>query len=240
MGSAAVELAKEIFDRFPGQNSAHRVVAGAMASWTGAPAPRAREPKARAHGSPTVTFDRAEPTSPRELDGIASRRQAPGRTFPSADLVVGAASRRPMFILTVVDVQEANARAPRSARCCSSTCRAASFRARHRQLERSQSLTNVDDLEEAWIARHKGSRCERGRAGERSATAKVDMLNAFGSNGLDVVPNGGELRRIEAIRDREVASATSRASGIRSGTCTATPSSACTRAHRQQDRSMRR
>jgi glutamyl-tRNA reductase len=101
VGSAAVELAKEIFDRFQ-DKTALLIGAGAMGELT------ARQLLAQGTGTLMVanrTFERASDVAA-ALGGIAVPFEKLGRTLPLADLVIGAAGGDG-YLLGLHDVQEA-------------------------------------------------------------------------------------------------------------------------------------
>jgi glutamyl-tRNA reductase len=196
MGSAAVELAKEIFDRFQ-DKTALLVGAGAMGELT------ARQLLAQGTGTLMVanrTFDRATDVA-RELGGIAVPFDKLGRTLPMADLVVGAASGD-AFILTVADVHDAMRERRGRPMLLVDLAVPRSFEPAIDQLA-GVYLYDVDDLE-GVIADNKGSRASEAVLAEQIVDGEVDTFCRW-LDGLDVVPTVVELReRIERIRGREV------------------------------------
>jgi glutamyl-tRNA reductase len=196
MGSAAVELAKEIFDRFQ-DKTALLVGAGAMGELT------ARQLLVQGTGTLMVTnrtFDRATEVA-RELDGIAVPFDKLGKTLPMADLVVGAASGDG-FILTAADVRDAIRERRGRPMLLVDLAVPRSFDPAIDQLD-GVYLYDVDDLE-GVIADNKGTRASEAVLAERIVDGEVDRFCRW-LDGLDVVPTVVELReRLEHIRSREV------------------------------------
>jgi glutamyl-tRNA reductase len=196
MGSAAVELAKEIFDRFQ-DKTALLVGAGAMGELT------ARQLLAQGIGTLMVTnrtFDRATEVA-RELGGIAVPFEKIGRTLPMADLVVGAATGDG-FILAAADVHEAMRERRGRPILLVDLAVPRSFDPAIDQLD-GVYLYDVDDLE-GVVAENKHARASEAALAEEIVEGEVDTFCRW-LDGLDVVPTVVELReRLERIRDREV------------------------------------
>jgi glutamyl-tRNA reductase len=195
MGSAAVEVAKEIFDGF-GDKTALLIGAGAMGDLT------ARALLAQGTGTLMVanrTFDRATDVA-RELGGIAVPFEKLGRTLPMADLVIGAASGEG-YLLTAEAVHDAMRERRGRSMLLVDLAVPRSFEPVINELD-GVYLYDVDDLQ-GVVADNKGSRASEAVLAERIVDAEVDRFCRW-LDGLDVVPTVVELRdRIERIRERE-------------------------------------
>jgi glutamyl-tRNA reductase len=197
MGSAAVELAKEIFDGFR-DKTALLIGAGAMGELT------ARALLAQGTGALMVanrTFDRATDVA-RDLGGIAVPFEKLGRTLPMADLVVGAAGGEG-FLLTTDLVREAMRERRGRPMLLVDLAVPRSFEPAINALD-GVYLYDVDDLE-GVVADNRDSRASEAVLAERIVDAEVDRFCRW-LDGLDVVPTVVELReRVERIREREIA-----------------------------------
>ncbi len=197
VGSAAVELAKDIFDRFQ-DKTALLIGAGAMGEVT------ARQLLAQGTGTLMVvnrTFDRASEVA-RGLDGIAVPFDKLGRTLPLADLVVGAAGGE-RYLLTAADVHEAMRERRGRPMLLIDLAVPRSFEPAINALD-GVYLYDIDDLE-GVIADNKGARASEAVIAERIVDGEVDRFCRW-LDGLDVVPTVVELReKIERIRETEIA-----------------------------------
>src|SRR2546427_747068 len=196
VASAAVELARGIFDRLAGK-SAMLLGAGAMGELT------ARHLLAQGVGSLMVanrTFERAIDIA-RALGGMPVPWDGLSRTLPLADLVIGAASgddfllgpaaleealrerrRRPMF---VIDLAVPRAIDPGV-----------------NALD-GVYLYDIDDLE-GVIADNRGARAAAAAKAETIVEAEVDAFWGWFTS-LDVVPTIVALReKLEALRQEEL------------------------------------
>jgi glutamyl-tRNA reductase len=197
VGSAAVELAKEIFDRFE-DKTALLIGAGAMGELT------ARQLLAQGTGTLMVvnrTFDRATDVA-RELAGIAVPFDKLGRTLPLADLVIGAAAGD-TYLLKQADVQDAMRERRGRPMLLVDLAVPRSFEPAINRLD-GVYLYDVDDLD-GVIADNKGARATEAVIAERIVDHEVDTFCRW-LDGLDIVPTVVELRdRVERIREREIA-----------------------------------
>jgi glutamyl-tRNA reductase len=197
VGSAAVELAREIFDRFQ-DKTALLIGAGAMGELT------ARQLLTQGTGTLMVanrTFDRASDVA-RELDGIAVPFDKLLRTLPLADLVIGAAAGDG-FLLRLHDVQEAMRERRGRPMLLIDLAVPRSFEPAINDVD-GVYLYDVDDLE-GVIADNKGARASEAVLAERIVDGEVEMFCRW-LEGLDVVPTVVELReKCERIRERETA-----------------------------------
>jgi glutamyl-tRNA reductase len=196
MASAAVELARGIFDRLD-TKTALLLGAGTMGELT------ARHLLAQGVGSVMVanrSFDRAIDVA-RELGGLAIPLDRLGRYLPLADLVVGAASGDE-FLLDAPAVEQA-ARARRHQpivvvdlavpRCADPVLRTLA----------DVYLYDVDDLE-GVVAENRGTRAHEALKAEAIIEGEVESFWRW-FEGLDVVPTIVELREtLEAIRRGEL------------------------------------
>ncbi len=196
IGSAAVELARGIFDRL-GDKSALLLGAGTMGEVT------ARQLLAQGVGSVMVanrTFDRAIDVA-RTLGGMPVPWERLGRYLPFADLVIAAASgeefllrrdavgdamrerrHRPMFL---IDLAVPRALDPSV-----------------NQLD-DVYLYDIDDLEHV-VAENRGARAREAAKAETIVDAEVEAFWRWFTS-LDVIPTIVALReRLETIRQREV------------------------------------
>jgi glutamyl-tRNA reductase len=197
VGSAAVELAKEIFDRFA-DKTALLIGAGAMGELT------ARQLLAQGTGTLMVanrTFDRATAVAG-ELNGIAVPFEKLGRTLPLADLVIGAIGGD-VFRLRAADVHDAMRERRGRPMLFIDLAVPRSFESAINDLD-GVYLYDIDDLE-GVIADNKGARASEAMVAEGIVDAEVDTFCRW-LDGLDVVPTVVELRdRFEHIRERELA-----------------------------------
>jgi glutamyl-tRNA reductase len=196
IGSAAVELARGIFDRLD-EKTAMLLGAGTMGELT------ARQLLAQGVGSVMVanrTFERAVDVA-RELGGMPVPWEQLVKTLPLADLVIGAASgddyllgapalaeamrerrRRPMFVIDLA--------VPRAIDPAANALDGV-------------YLYDVDDLE-GVIADNRGARAREAAKAETIVEAEVEAFWRWFTS-LDVVPTIVALRdKVEAIRQREV------------------------------------
>ncbi len=197
VGSAAVELAKEIFDRFQ-DKTALLIGAGAMGELT------ARALLALGTGTLMVvnrTFERASAIAG-ELDGIAVPFDKLGRTLPLADLVISAAGGdRPL--LGRADVHDAMRERRGKPMFLIDLAVPRSFEPSINALD-GVYLYDIDDLE-GVIADNKGARAGEAAIAERIVEGEVDTFCKW-LDGLDAVPTMVELReKIERIREGEIA-----------------------------------
>jgi glutamyl-tRNA reductase len=197
IGSAAVELAKDIFDRFQ-DKTALLIGAGAMGEVT------ARQLLAQGTGTLMVvnrTFDRASEVAG-ELHGIAVPFDKLGRTLPLADLVIGAAGAD-QYLLTNADVHEAMRERRGRPMFLIDLAVPRSFDPTINDLDGAY-LYDIDDLE-GVIADNRGARASEAVVAERIVDGEVDRFCRW-LDGLDVVPTVVELReKIEHIRETEIA-----------------------------------
>jgi len=196
VASAAVELARGIFDRLAGK-SAMLLGAGAMGELT------ARHLLAQGVGSLMVanrTFERAIDVA-RALGGMPVPWDGLSRTLPLADLIIGAASgddfllgpsaledalrerrRRPIFVIDLA--------VPRAIDPAVNALDGV-------------YLYDIDDLE-GVIADNRGSLAAAAAKAETIVEAEVDAFWGW-FTGLDVVPTIVALRdKLEALRQREL------------------------------------
>jgi glutamyl-tRNA reductase len=196
IGSAAVELARGIFDRLD-DKTAMLLGAGAMGELT------ARQLLSQGVGSVMVanrTFDRAVEVA-RDLGGIPVPIERVAKTLPLADLVISAATgdgflvdratvedavrerrRRPMFLIDLA--------VPRSIDPAANTLDGV-------------YVYDIDDLE-GVIADNRGARVREAEKAEEIVEAEVDAFWSWFTT-LDAVPTIVALReRLDDIRRREV------------------------------------
>ncbi len=196
VGSAAVELAKGIFDRFE-DKTALLIGAGAMGELT------ARQLLAQGIGTLMVanrTLDRASDVA-RELASIAVPFDKLLRTLPLADLVVGAAGGDG-FLLRSAEVREAMRERRGRPMLLIDLAVPRSFEPAINDLD-GVYLYDIDDLE-GVIADNKDARAIEAALAERIVDDEVDVFCRW-LDGLDVVPTVVELRdQFERIREREV------------------------------------
>jgi glutamyl-tRNA reductase len=195
VGSAAVELAGDIFDRFD-DKTALLIGAGTMGEVT------ARQLLAKGVGTLMVanrTFERATDVA-RELGGVAVPFERLGRMLHLADLVVSAAGGD----LFVKPPQVEDAMRERRGRPMLLIDLAVP-----RSIEPAVNdldgvyLFDVDDLDDV-IAENRGTRASEAQRAETIVDAEVDAFWSW-LQGLDVVPTIVALReRLEGIRQREV------------------------------------
>jgi glutamyl-tRNA reductase len=195
VGSAAVELAGDIFDRFD-DKTALLIGAGTMGEVT------ARQLLAKGVGTLMVanrTFERATDVA-RELGGVAVPFERLGRMLHLADLVVSAAGGD----LFVKSPQVEEAMRERRGRPMLLIDLAVP-----RSIEPAVNdlagvyLFDIDDLGDV-IAENRGARATEAQRAETIVDAEVDAFWSW-LQGLDVVPTIVALReRLEGIRQREV------------------------------------
>lgn len=197
VGSAAVELATEIFDRFQ-DKTALLIGAGAMGEIT------ARQLLARGTGTLMVanrTFERATDVA-RALGGIAVPFDKLRRTLRLGDLVIGAVGGE-QFVLTVPDVHEAMRERRGRPMLLIDLAVPRSFEPAINELD-GVYLYDIDDLE-GVIADNKDARASEAVVAERIVEGEVDRFCRW-LEGLDVVPTVVALReKFERIREREIA-----------------------------------
>jgi glutamyl-tRNA reductase len=196
IGSAAVELARDIFDRLD-DKSALLLGAGAMGELT------ARQLLKEGVGSLMVgnrTLDRAVVVA-RELGGIPVPFEQLGRYLPLADLVVAAASGDE-FLLRPKTVDEAMRERRRRPMFLIDLAVPRAFDPELNALD-GVYLYDIDDLE-GVVADNRGARAREAVKAESIVEAEVDAFWRWFTS-LDVVPTIVALRaRIETIRRREV------------------------------------
>jgi glutamyl-tRNA reductase len=196
IGSAAVELAKEIFDRFQ-DKTALLVGAGAIGELT------ARQLLAQGTGTLMVanrTFERATAVAA-ELGGIAVPFDKLLRTLPLADLVIGAAGGDG-YVLGPTEVAEAMRERRRRSMLLIDLAVPRSFDPAVNDID-GVYLYDVDDLE-GVIAGNKGARADEAVVAEGIVDAEVGTFCQW-LDGLDVVPTVVALRDLlEQIRTHEL------------------------------------
>jgi glutamyl-tRNA reductase len=206
VGSAAVELAKEIFEQFA-DKTALLVGAGAMGELT------ARALLAQGTGTLMVvnrTFERASDVAG-ELDGIAVPFDKLGRTLPLADLVIGAAGGD-RWLLTTADVHDAMRERRGRPMLLIDLAVPRSFEPAINDLD-GVYLYDIDDLE-GVIADNKDARASEAAIAERIVDGEVDTFCRW-LDGLDAVPTMVELReKVERIRTGELERYLAAAGGI--------------------------
>jgi glutamyl-tRNA reductase len=197
VGSAAVELAREIFDALQ-DKTALLVGAGTMGETT------ARQLLSAGVGALMVanrTFERAADLG-RELGGSAVPFDQLARYLRQADLVVSAAGGED-YLLDAVAVEEALRARRRRPIFLIDLAVPRSIDPVANDLDGAY-VYDVDDLEEV-VADHRGARAREAVKAETIVEAEVETFWRWFEQ-LDVVPTIVALReRIEAIRDRELA-----------------------------------
>ena len=197
VGSAAVELARGIFDRLE-DKAAMLIGAGAMGELT------ARQLLAQGVGSVLVvnrTYERAMDVA-RELGGMPVPFERLARYLPLADLVIGTASGDE-FLLTPALVEEAMRERRRRPMLFVDLAVPRGFDPGVNAVD-DVYLFDIDDLE-GVIADNKGARAREAVRAETIIDAEVDAFWRWFTS-LDVVPTIVALRdKVEAIRQREVA-----------------------------------
>jgi glutamyl-tRNA reductase len=195
VGSAAVELACDIFDRFD-DKTALLIGAGTMGEVT------ARQLLAKGVGTLMVanrTFERATDVA-RELGGVAVPFERLGRMLPMADLVVAAAGGD--FVIRSAQVEEAMRERRGRPILLVDLAVPRSVEPAVNELD-GVYLFDVDDLD-GVIAENRGARASEAQRAETIVEAEVDAFWGW-LQGLDVVPTIVALReRVESIRQREV------------------------------------
>ena len=196
VGSAAVELAKEIFDRFQ-DKTALLIGAGAMGELA------ARQLLVQGTGTLMVanrTFDRATEIA-RELQGIAVPFDKLVRTLPLADLVIGAAGGD-AFLLSAADLHDAMRERRGRPMLLIDLAVPRSFEPAINDLD-GVYLYDIDDLE-GVVADNKGARANEAVMAEGIVESEVDTFCRW-LDGLDVVPTVVELRgKLEGVREQEL------------------------------------
>jgi glutamyl-tRNA reductase len=196
IGSAAVELARRIFDRFE-DKSALLLGAGAMGELT------ARQLLGQGVGSVLVanrTFDRAIDVA-RALGGVPVPWEHLARYLPLADLVVAAASGDD-FLLGPAVVEEALRERRRRPIFLIDLAVPRAFDPALNALD-GVYLYDIDDLE-GVIADNRGARAREAAKAETIVEAEVDAFWRWFAS-LDVVPTVVALReKLDAIRRREL------------------------------------
>jgi len=196
IGSAAVELARDIFDRLE-DKTAMLIGVGAMGELT------ARQLLAEGVGSLLVanrTFERAVDVA-RELDALPVPFDRLARYLPLADLVVGAASGDD-FLLQRTIVERALRERRHRPIVLIDLAVPRSMEPGLRALDEVY-LYDIDDLE-GVIADNRGARAREALKAEALIEAEVEAFWRW-FEGLDVVPTIVELRdKVEAIRRAEV------------------------------------
>ena len=197
VGSAAVELARGIFDRLE-DKSAMLIGAGAMGELT------ARQLLAQGVGSVLVvnrTYERAMDVA-RELGGMPVPFERLARYLPLADLVIGTASADE-YLLTPALVDEAMRERRRRPMLFVDLAVPRGFDPGVNAVD-DVYLFDIDDLE-GVIADNRGARAREAVKAETIIDAEVEAFWRWFTS-LDVVPTIVALRdKVEAIRQREVA-----------------------------------
>ncbi len=195
VGSAAVELACEIFDRFD-DKTALLVGAGAMGELT------ARQLLAKGTGTLMVanrTFERAADVA-RELGGVAVPFERLARMFHLADLVVSAAGGD--FLVRGPQIEDAMRERRGRPILLIDLAVPRSIDPAVNEID-GVYLFDVDDLDGA-IAENRGARASEALRAEHIVETEVDAFWRW-LQGLDVVPTIVALRdKLEGIREREV------------------------------------
>lgn len=195
VGSAAVELACDIFDRFD-DKTALLIGAGTMGEVT------ARQLLARGVGTLMVanrTFERATDVA-RELGGVAVPFERLGRMLHLADLVISAAGGD--FLIRPAQVEEAMRERRGRPTLFVDLAVPRSIEPAVNELD-GVYLFDVDDLD-GVIAENRGARATEALRAETIVETEVDAFWSW-MQGLDVVPTIVALReRVEAVRQREV------------------------------------
>ena len=196
VGSAAVQLARDIFDRFQ-DKTALLVGAGAMGEVT------AKQLLAQGTGTLMVvnrTFERASEIAG-ALGGIAVPFDRLVRTLPSADLVIGAAAGDG-YLVRAADVEEAMRERRRRSMFLIDLAVPRIFDPSINDLD-GVYLYDIDDLE-AVIADNREARADEAQAAERIVDGEVDTFLRW-LDGLDVVPTVVALReKLERVRVHEL------------------------------------
>jgi glutamyl-tRNA reductase len=195
VGSAAVELAGDIFDRFD-DKTALLIGAGTMGELT------ARALLGRGTGTLMVanrTFERATDFA-RELGGLAVPFERLGRMLPLADLVICAAGGD--LLVRPGQVEEAMRERRGRPMLLIDLAVPRSIDPGVNALD-GVYLFDVDDLD-GVVAENRGARASEAVRAEAIVEAEVEAFWTW-LQGLDVVPTIVALRdKVEAIRQREV------------------------------------
>jgi glutamyl-tRNA reductase len=195
VGSAATELACDIFDRFD-DKTALLIGAGAMGELT------ARQLLAKGTGTLMVanrTFERAADVAG-ELGGMAVPFERLGRTLPLADLVVGAAGGD--ILIRPPQIEDAMRERRGRPMLLIDLAVPRSIDPAVNEID-GVYLFDIDDLDDV-VAENRGSRASEALRAEAIVESEVDAFWGW-LEGLDVVPTIVALRdKVEAIRQREV------------------------------------
>jgi glutamyl-tRNA reductase len=195
LGSAAVELACDIFDRFD-DKTALLIGAGTMGEVT------ARQLLTRGARDLMVanrTFERATDVA-RALGGVAVPFERVGRLLHMADLVVSAAGGD--LVVREAHIEEAMRERRGRPMLLIDLAVPRSIDAAANQLD-GVYLFDVDDLE-GVVTENRGARASEALRAETIVDTEVDAFWSW-LQGLDVVPTIVALRdRVEGIRQREV------------------------------------
>ncbi|MCW5892871.1 MAG: glutamyl-tRNA reductase [bacterium] len=198
VGSAAVELAGGIFERFA-DKTALLVGAGTMGEVT------ARQLLARGTGSLLVanrTYARALDVA-RELGGLPVPFERLARYLPLADLVIGAAAAGPDFLLRRGQVEDAMRERRHRPMFIIDLAVPRAIEPAVQELD-GVYVYDIDDLD-GVIAENQGARATEALRAEAIVDAEVDAFWRW-LEGLDVVPTIVAIRdKVEAIRQRELA-----------------------------------
>ena len=196
VGSAAVELACDIFDRFD-DKTALLLGAGTMGEVT------ARQLLAKGVGTLMVTnrtFERATDVA-RDLGGVAVPFERFGRILHLADLVISAAGGD--VLVRSPQVEDAMRERRRRPMLLVDLAVPRSIEPAVNDLD-GVYLFDVDDLD-GVIAENRGARATEAVRAEAIVEAEVEAFWTW-LQGLDVVPTIVALReQLEGIREREVA-----------------------------------
>jgi glutamyl-tRNA reductase len=196
IGSAAVELARGIFDRFA-EKSALLIGAGTMAELT------ARQLLSQGVGSIMVanrTFEHAIDLA-RDLGGMPVPWDRLARYLPLADLVIAAAGGED-FLLRRAAVDEAIRERRHRPMFLIDLAVPRSIEPDLNTLD-NVYLYDIDDLE-GVVSENRGARAREAAKAETMVEAEVDAFWRWFSS-LDVVPTIVALRdKVEAIRRREL------------------------------------
>ncbi len=196
VGSAAVERACDVFDRFD-DKTALLIGAGTMGELT------ARQLLAKGTGTLMVanrTFERAADVA-RELGGLAVPFERLVRMLPQADLVVSAAGGD--VLLRVAQIEDALRERRGRPMLLIDLAVPRSIEPAVNDLD-GVYLFDVDDLD-GVIAENRGVRASEALRAEAIVDVEVDAFWRW-LEGLDVVPTIVALReKLDAIREREVA-----------------------------------
>src|SRR5262245_29581432 len=195
VGSAAVELAGDIFDRFD-DKTALLIGAGTIGEIT------ARQLLARGVGTLMVanrTFERAADVAG-ELGGMAVPFERLGRTLPLADLVVGAAGGD--ILIRPPQIEDAMRERRGRPMLLIDLAVPRSIDPAVNEID-GVYLFDIDDLDDV-VTENRGSRASEALRAEAIVESEVEAFWGW-LEGLDVVPTIVALRdKVEDIRQREV------------------------------------